>query len=60
MPDIEIDVEIQARTTKALLVSNGKTECWVPRSQISDYSGSEDSPESIFIPEWLALEKGLI
>lgn len=61
MEDIEIAVEVRARTPKALLVSDGTCEaCWVPRSQISDYSGEEDSPETIFIPEWLAQKKGLI
>lgn len=60
MPEIEIAVEVKARTPKALLVFDGTTECWIPRSQISDYSGDEDSPETIFISEWLAGEKGLI
>ena len=58
--DIEIAVDIVARTEKAFKVFDGKTECWIPRSQISDYSGEEDSPETIFIPEWLAYVKGLI
>ena len=60
MPEIEIAIEVKARTDKALLISDGKTECWIPRSQISDYVGEEDSPETIFIAEWLALDKGLI
>jgi len=60
MPEIEIAIEVKARTDKALLVSDGTTECWIPRSQISDYVGDEDSPETIFISEWLATEKGLI
>lgn len=60
MSEIEIAVEVRGRTDKALKVFDGKTECWIPRSQISDYVGDEDSPESIFIPEWLAFEKGFI
>lgn len=60
MSDIEIEVEVTARTDKALQVFNGKTTVWVPRSQISDYCGELDSPDSIFIPEWIAEEKGLI
>ena len=60
MSKIEIEVEVVARTKAALLVSDGKTECWIPRSQISDYTGEEDSPESIFISEWLAEKKGLV
>jgi len=60
MTEIEIAVEVKARTPKALLVFDGETECWIARSQISDYSGDEESPETIFISEWLAVEKGLI
>ena len=61
MADIEIAVEVRARTKKALLVSDGACDpVWIPRSQISDYSGDEDSPESIFIPEWLATKKGFV
>ncbi len=60
MDDIEIAVEVRAKTSMALKVFDGKTECWIPRSQISDYVGDEDSPETIFISEWLACEKGLI
>ena len=60
MSDIELAIEVVARTDRALLVTDGKEECWIPKSQISDYVGEEDSPETIFIPEWLALKKGLI
>lgn len=57
---VEIAVEVRLRTPKAFKIFDGKTECWIPRSQISDYSGDEESPETIFIPEWLATKKGLI
>ena len=60
MSDIEIAIETIARTDKALLVTDGNVECWIARSQISDYVGHEDSPETIFIAEWLANKKGLI
>jgi len=61
MTDIEIAVEVRARTDKALLVDAGDGKpVWVPRSQISDYVGDSESPETIFISEWLATEKGLI
>ncbi len=62
MSDIEIEVEIRGRSKLALLVSSdGDSEAWVPKSQISDYTGPNvDEAESIFIPEWLATEKGLI
>jgi hypothetical protein len=59
--DIEIAVEVRRETDKALLVFDGKVETWVPKSKISDQSESNDGTiETIFIPEWLALDKGLI
>lgn len=59
--DIEIAVEIIHRTEKAFMVKNLKDQnVWIPRSQISDYMGDEDSPETIFIPQWLAEEKELV
>lgn len=56
---VEIDVEVKVSTDKALLVSDGKTECWIPRSQIQDYSGDDDSPDTILLHEWYATHKGL-
>lgn len=62
--DIEIEVEVRANTAKAILVFNGTTECWIPKSQITDFTGSGDEPDltttGIFISELLANEKGLI
>jgi len=63
---IEIAGEVQAETEKAVLFFDGNTTEWVPKSQISDYSvKGEDFDnwmdiDSIFIPEWLALNKGFI
>lgn len=59
--EIEIAVEVRGETEKALRVYDGKREVWIPKSQISDQSeDAKGKIESIFIPEWLALEKGLI
>ena len=59
--DIEIAVEVRRETDRALLVFDGKTEVWVPKSKISDQSENDNGDvETIFIPEWLAFEKGLI
>ncbi len=59
--DVEIDVSVCARTPNAIQVYDGNKKTWIPRSQISDYTGdSMDNAESIFIPEWMAIEKGLI
>jgi len=59
--EIEIAVEVRRETEKAMLIYDGKSEAWVPKSQITDQSEKNDGTiESIFVPEWLALEKGLI
>lgn len=59
--NIEIEVEIRAETPKALLVFDGKTEVWIPKSQIRDQCENEmGTITSIFISEWLATEKGLV
>ncbi|MFY9480246.1 MAG: hypothetical protein WAQ08_21640 [Aquabacterium sp.] len=64
--DVEIEVRVKRATTHAILVDHGgKAEAWVPISQISDWcDGPDDMPgigtTSIFIPEWLATEKGMV
>lgn len=63
---VEIAVVVKRTTEKAILVNHGvPEEVWVPKSQISDWSdGPDDEPgygtTSIFIPEWLAIEKGMV
>jgi hypothetical protein len=57
---IEIAVEVVAETPKALLVTDGDKQVWIPRSQIHDYCEEKGKVTSIFITEWLATEKGLI
>lgn len=58
---VEVDVEVTAFTELALQVLdlNDKT-VWIPRSQIDDYCGEENNPETIFITQHLAEEKGLV
>jgi hypothetical protein len=60
MKDIEIAVEVRMETEKALKIFDGKTECWIPKSQIKDQCEEKGQITSIFITEWLASEKGLI
>lgn len=58
--DVEIDVVVRSETTLALKVSDGTREVWIPKSKISDQSEDKGRITSIFIPEWLATEKGLV
>lgn len=61
MKDIEISVEVRKETERAFCVFDGKTEVWIPKSQIKDQcEDSKGNITSIFITEWLAGEKGLI
>jgi len=51
----DITAEVKAETEKAFLLFDGKTEAWVPKSQV------EDNDDGTFtMPETLAKEKGLI
>lgn len=52
---VEISAEVLHETEKALLLSDGWTTEWVPKSQV------EDNLDGTFtMPEWLAQEKGFI
>jgi len=60
---IDIDVEVTARTEKAVLVHTGIKEqaVWLPLSQIEiEPNDAFPGIETVTLPEWLALEKGLI
>jgi hypothetical protein len=52
---IDITAIIRHETEKALLLFDGKTVEWVPKSQV------EDNGDGTFtMPEWLAKDKGFI
>lgn len=58
--EIEIACTVKHETDKAMLINDGDKDVWIPKSKITDYSETGNVIESIFIPEWLALEKELI
>lgn len=59
---IDIDVEITARTGKAILVHTGDKEeaVWLPLSQVEVSASGFAGIETVTLPEWLAEERGLI
>lgn len=62
---VELEVEVRLVTRDAIKIHDGKREAWIPKSQVSDWTdGPDDAPgigtTSIFVPEWLACEKGLV
>lgn len=58
--EIELSCEVLGESEKAYKLDFGTKECWIPKSQINDYMEEDNSIVSVFIPEWLAFEKGLI
>jgi len=59
-----VDVRVLAATGVALLVTDGRTEAWIPKSQIRSGSSIGASSErgeegTLVIPEWLAAARGL-
>lgn len=57
---VEIECEIRMTTALAIKIFDGKREAWIPKSQIDDEVEEKGVITAIFIPEYLALEKGLI
>lgn len=51
---LTIEGNVKIETEKAYLIETDKGEAWLPKSQV------EVDEDEIQLPEWLALEKGLI
>lgn len=53
---VDIEGEVRGQTEKAYRFYNGSVEVWLPKSQVEwDFDN-----KTMAMPEWLALEKGLI
>lgn len=54
---VDIDATVYMETEKAILIDHrGEERTWLPKSQVEvDTEGKK-----VTMPEWLALEKGLI
>lgn len=57
---VEIDVEIVARTERAVLAHTGNKEeaAWLPLAQIEVSSSGFEGIHTITLPEWLAIKEG--
>lgn len=55
-----VEGTIVGKTEKAILFNDGDVEVWIPKSQVQDEDREESGLLKIEIPEWLALDKGLI
>ena len=56
---ITLELHLKNETEKAYLVSDGKTTAWIPKSQCEMAEGLGVACE-FQMPEWLAVEKGLV
>jgi hypothetical protein len=52
---VDIACSIEAQTERAVRIYDGSIYVWLPRSQIEIYDDG-----TIAMPEWLAMDKGLI
>ena len=59
---VEFCGEIRHETDFAYLVYDGVNEVWIPKSQIQECRqiNTKGNDFEIIIPEWLAIEKGVI
>ena len=55
----EFFAEVKWETDAAYLFSDGGNEFWCPKSQILEMERSGDGYD-VKIPEWLAIEKGIV
>ena len=54
---VDIACEITAETEKAFKIDHGgEEECWVPKSQCE----WDATVKTMTMPEWLALDKGIL
>lgn len=68
----EITAKIKRQTDEAILINDGDIDVWLPLSKCRDEDGSDldttyiehcittGFKQVILMPEWLAIEKGLI
>ena len=55
----DISVELIHETTKAWLISDGKAEVWIPKSQ-AELSRENDGTYTLTAPDWFLQSKDLI
>lgn len=47
-------------TELAIMVTDGDNDYWIPKSQIEETEDHGDNNLTIYIAEWLAIEKGIV
>ena len=66
-PDlVDFEVQIKHQTSQAILIFDPEDEdriktIWLPRSQIEiEYKDQSERFATVTMPEWLAIEKGMV
>jgi hypothetical protein len=57
---VEFCGTLKHETDRAYLVYDGANEVWIPKSQVQDSHQIKGDDWEFVIPEWLAIEKGII
>jgi RNase P/RNase MRP subunit p29 len=57
---IEIACEVRRETDLAVLIFDGAREVWVPKKLVEIHVGTLAGTAVAVMPEWLAIEKGLV
>lgn len=57
---ITITADILRRTEKAVFIFDGAVQVWLPLSQVECEFEPGETAVELEVPEWLAMEKGLI
>jgi hypothetical protein len=62
MPRIELSVEIKRTTEMAVLVDDGDSDLWIPRSLIEEDLEDAETGDIVVItvPAWFAEREGLV
>jgi hypothetical protein len=58
---ITLNCDIRGETDKAFLIEAEMGQAWFPKSQVEvERGGGERGTDSVEMPEWLAIDKGII
>lgn len=58
---VDVTVQIKHRTDRAILVNDGGEENkWLPLAQIEVAQNIDGATYTVTMPEWLAIEQGLV
>ena len=56
---IAITCKIEHETAKAVLINDGGQRTWLPKSVV-ELANEPDGTAVLYLPEWLAVKRGLI